>query len=71
MTSDDGAFPVLPMNLLGLGDVLRYLTALSREGHRVYRHPGQENVFYVELNESYRLPNQRVVGAVANPAPLP
>jgi hypothetical protein len=55
MTSDDGAFPVLPMNLLELGDVLRYLTALSREGHRVYRHPSQENVFYVELNESYRL----------------
>jgi hypothetical protein len=41
MTSDSGTFPPLPTSQLGIGDVVRYLTTLNNEGHRVYRDSSQ------------------------------
>jgi hypothetical protein len=55
MTSDNGTFPPLPTSQLGIDDVVRYLTTLNNEGHRVYRDSSQKEVFYVQLNDSYRI----------------
>lgn len=55
MTSDSGPFPPLPTSQLGIGDVVRYLTMLNNEGHRVYCDSSQKEVFYVQVNDSYRI----------------
>ena len=55
MTSDSGTFPPLPKSQFGIDDVVRYLTALNNEGHQIYRDPSQSNVFYIQLNDSYRI----------------
>jgi hypothetical protein len=55
MTSDSLNFPPLPTSQLGIGDVVRYLTTLYNEGHRVYRDSSQEEVFYIQLNDSPRI----------------
>ena len=55
MTSDSGTFPPLPTSQLGIGDVVRYLTTLNNEGHRIYCDSSQKEVFYVQVNDSYRI----------------
>ena len=55
MTLDRDAFPLLPTNQLEMGDVVRYLTTLNGEGHGVFRDSRQEEVFYVQIDESYRI----------------
>ncbi len=55
MSSDGGTFPPLPTNQLGIDDVVRYLTTLNNEGHRVYRDSCHDEVFFVQLNDSYRI----------------
>jgi hypothetical protein len=55
MTLTSGVFPVLPPRRVEIEDVVRYLTELNAQGHRVFRDPKQAEVFYIQLDDSYRI----------------
>jgi len=55
MTSGGSTFPDLPPSRVEIDDVVRYLTELSAQGHRVYKDSKQSGVFYIWLNNTYRI----------------
>ena len=55
MTTDGGAFPVLPPSRVGTDEVVRYLTELSAQGHQVFQDSKQAEVFYIQLSDAHRI----------------
>jgi len=55
VTTDGSAFPVLPPSRVEIDEVVRYLTELSAQGHRVYRDSRQAEVFYIQLSDAHRI----------------
>ena len=55
MTTGGSTFPDLPPSRVETDEVVRYLTELSAQGHRVYKDPKQAEVFYIQLNDAYRI----------------
>lgn len=55
MATDGSAFPVLPTSRVETDEVVRYLTELSAQGHRVYRDSKQAEVFFIQLSDAHRL----------------
>lgn len=48
-------FPVLPASQVNLDEIFRLLTELNTQGHSIYSDPDQSNVFYLQLNDDYRI----------------
>lgn len=62
MTSTSSPFPPFPQNAFGPDDVVRYLSSLQSEGHQIYSDSGNSSVYYIEVNDSYRIRVSAVVG---------
>ena len=55
MTAGGTPFPVLPPSRVETDEVIRYLTELNAQGHRVYRDSKQAEVFYIQLSDTHRI----------------
>jgi hypothetical protein len=55
LSSRPNDFPPLPVQQVELADVVRYLTTVSVQGHQVFRDPVQPALFYVAIDDNYRI----------------